>query len=158
MYICTHIPGGVWFFVFRSQRPVSRDVYCTRTRNSANIQFSIFFFISFIQQTNNNSPHPFQHFLYLLNSKKNFITACAKELLFFDSLISDAGHRSSLLRSFSISFAALLFLQGTQLILHGIACTCLYIHFMSSNVDQYAHTLFCANVDLAPSGVAFLAS
>lgn len=55
-------------------------------------------------------------------------------------------------------FASLHFLPGTQLVLHGVACTCFDTHFMSSNDDLYTHTLICANVDLAPFGVTFLAS
>lgn len=49
------------------------------------------------------------------------------------------------------------FLRGTQLILHDIACTCLYIQFIASNANKYAHTLFCPNIDPFSIGVASLA-
>ena len=72
------------------------------------------------------------------------------------TFIPDAGHRPPS-HAFCPSSCSSTFLQRTQLIIHGIACTCLYTQFMASNVNQYARILFCAKIDLVSFGGASLA-
>lgn len=107
-------------------------------------QFSIFFLHS-----KNKSLILFNTYL---SSTQRATTACER-LLF--TLVSDAGHRPPFYVLCPSSCRSTL-LQGAQQILHDIACTCLNTHPMSSNVNQYAHTLFCANGDLVSFDVTSL--
>lgn len=103
-------------------------------------QFSIFFLHS-----KNKSRILFNTYL---SSTQRAITACAR-------LVLDAGHRPPFYALCPFSCCSTL-LQGTQQILHGIACTCPNTHSMSSNVNQCAHTLFCANGELVSFDVTSL--
>lgn len=84
-----------------------------------------------------HSKHPFQH------SNSSRFKSCKTAL----HIRFRCWSSPSLSRSLSI-FLLLYFLSGTQLVLHHIACTCLYAQFMASNVNQYAQTLFCTKIDL----------
>lgn len=132
-------------FLFRSQRSrndLSRDFIVT---NSANIN-QVYYPPSFKTiATSFSTP------LYFRFKELQLVQDYAF------TFIPDAGRRPPS-HAFCQSSCSSTFLQRTRLILHGIACTCLYTRFMASDVNQYACILFCAKIDLVSIGGASLAA